>query len=234
MIKHLKETTASAEVNSQLKEQKNDFEKNIQFEENWRVTLPEVTLWNLSEALRFVRNQERSIVSKMRESNEYTVNEIKEMLESLFNWWSGRKLTEWHGDGEYTTSKWHYYKNYEEYTRWCYVEEPIEFLENHEWSLSNFMDRLEKELKDEWIMQRYNPKYVDLKTQNKLNELRRKSISELKWMDLSDISFVEIFKEEIKNLSEMPESGSDDFYHLKFDYMRYILRICKELWYKYW
>jgi len=234
MTKNLKETTTSAEVNPQLKEQKNDFEKNIQFDENWRVTLPEVTLWNLSEALRFVRNQEKSIVSKMRESNEYTVNEVKEMLESLFNWWSGKKLTEWYADSKYTTSKWHNYKNYEEYQRWCYVEEPIEFLENHEWSLSNFMDRLEKELKDEWIMQRYNPKYVDLKTQNKLNELRRKSISELKWMDLSEISFVEIFKEEIKNLSEMPESGSDDFYHLKSDYMRYILRICQELWYKYW
>ena len=83
-------------------------------------------------------------------------------------------------------------------------------------------------------MQRYNPKYINVRTQNKLDELRRIPISELEWMDLSEVSFVEIFKEEIKNLSEMPESESDKFYHLKFFYMSYILRICEKLWYKIW
>lgn len=234
MSKNPNKPTASIENNPQIQEQKNDFEKDIQFDENWSVTLPEVTLWNPSEALRFVRAQEKKLISKMRESNEYVINEVKEMLELLFNRWSGRKLPEWYGDGPYRTSKGHYYKNHDEYQRWYFVEEPIEFLENHEWSLSDFMDRLEDELKEEWIMQRYNPKYINVRTQNKLDELRRIPISELEWMDLSEVSFVEIFKEEIKNLSEMPESESDKFYHLKFFYMSYILRICEKLWYKIW
>ena len=234
MSKNSNKPTTSIEVNPQLQEQKNDIEKNIQFAENWSITLPEVTLWNLQEALRFIRNQEKSIISKMRESNEYVINEVKEMLELLFNNWSGRKLPEWYGKvgGWYKTSKWHYYVNYEDYKRWYFIEEPIEFLENYEWSLSNFMNRLEENLKNEWIMTRYKPKYINWKTQNKLNELRWKSVNELKWMDLSGISFVEIFKEEIKNLSKMPES--DGFYWLKFEYIHYILGICEELWYKPW
>lgn len=233
MAKDLDGITTSAEVNPQSQEQ-NDIEKNIQINENWSITLPEVTLWNLPEALRFVKNQEKSIISKMRESNEYVINEVKEMLELLFNNWSGRKLTEWYSSigCEYETSKWHHYKNYEDYKRWYFIEEPIEFLENYKWSLSNFMDRLEEDLKNEWIMTRYKPKYINWKTQNKLNELRWKSVNELKWMDLSGISFVEIFKEEIKNLSEMPES--DSLYRLKFNYIHYILGICEELWYKHW
>ena len=97
------------------------------------------------------------------------------------------------------------------------------------------MDKLDDKLKEDWIMQRYNPKYVSVKTQNKLDDIRRwKSISELKSIDLKDVSFVEIFKEEIQNLSKMPESESDDFYHLKFNYMRYIIHVCEDLWYKHW
>jgi hypothetical protein len=32
----------------------------------------------------------------------------------------------------------------------------------------------------------------------------------------------------------MPESTSDDFYHLKFQYLWYIIRVCEDLWFKYW
>lgn len=234
MVKDLNKPDISTEIHLQSQEQKNDFEKSIQFDESWTVTLPEVILSNPFEALRFVRNQERKILSKMRESNKYVIDEVKEMLELLFNRWSGKKVVDWYADNSYETSKWHQYANYEEYQRWCFVFEPIEFLENHEWSLSNFMDMLEKELKEEWILQRYNPQYINNNTQNKLNELRWKSIKELRWMDLSNISFVEIFKEEIKNLSKMPESESEYFYHLKFNYMWYIIGICEKLWYKRW
>lgn len=212
----------------QSQEKKNDFEKSIEFNENWSVTLPWVTLWNPSEALRYVREQENQIISRMRESNEYVISEVKKMLELLFNWWSWKD-----GDGSYMTPEWRVI-NHEQFYRGNYVENPIAFLENHEWSLSRFMDKLEEELKEDWIMQRYNPKYISRKTKNKLDELREwKSISELYSMDLEDISFVEIFKEEIQKLSNMPESESEDFYHLKFNYMRYIIRVCENLWYKF-
>jgi hypothetical protein len=92
------------------------------------------------------------------------------------------------------------------------------------------MDKLDEKLKEDWMIRLYNPKYISVKMQNKLNELwRREPSSEFKATDLKDISFVELFKEEIENLSKMPESTSDDFYHLKFQYLWYIIRVCEDL-----
>ena len=207
-------------------------EKSVKFKEDWSVVFPEVTLSNPLESLKYVRAQEKLIISKLRESNEYVISEVKEILELLFNWWSGKKLPDWYGDGSRTTSKWHHYENREAYQRGCFVDEPIEFLENYEWSLSKFMDKLDEKLKEDWMIGVYKPKYISVKMKNKLNELWRRE--ELKSSDLKDISFVELFKEEIQNLSKMPESTSDDFYHLKYQYMWNIIRVCQDLWYKFW
>jgi len=206
-------------------------EKKLSFNEDWSVTFPEVTLSNPLESLKYAREQEKAVISKLRESNEYVISEVKEILEQLFNWWSWKER-KWYGGSTYTTSKWHYYENYESYKRGCFVDEPIEFLENYEWSLSKFMDKLDEKLKEDWMIGVYKPKYISVKMKNKLNELWRRE--ELKSSDLKDISFVELFKEEIQNLSKMPESTSDDFYHLKSQYLWYIIRVCEDLWYKYW
>jgi hypothetical protein len=44
--------------------------------------------------LKFLKKQEMALVSKLRESNEYVVNEVKEMLEQIFNSRDGRKKIE--------------------------------------------------------------------------------------------------------------------------------------------
>jgi hypothetical protein len=35
--------------------------------------------------LKYAREQEKAVISKLRESNEYVISEVKEILEQLFN-----------------------------------------------------------------------------------------------------------------------------------------------------
>jgi hypothetical protein len=44
-----------------------------------------VTLSNPSEALKYIRSLENSTISKLRESNEYVINEIKDILEKAYH-----------------------------------------------------------------------------------------------------------------------------------------------------
>ena len=207
-----------------------NFDGSIEIADDWSVTLPEVTLSNPSEALKFVRKQERALVSKLRESNEYVVNEVKEMLEQIFNSRDGKKKMEWYWDGKYDTPNGHHYDNYEEFQKGRYIWEPIEFLTNYEWSLSIFMKRLDQKLKYRWDSWRFNPRIVkrwnlDWFTQDEMSKLPREEFI----MRIEGASLIEKFKEDIKKISQEPEDT--EMYQLKADYMEIIIEVCKDMWF---
>ena len=209
---------------------KEGFEKNVEIAEDWFVTLPEVTLSNPSEALKFLKKQERALVSKLRESNEYVVNEVKEMLEQIFNSRDGRKKIEWYWDGMYDTPNGHHYDSYEEFQKGRYIWEPLEFLSNYEWSLSTFMKRLDQKLKYRWDSWRFNPRIVkrwnlEWFTQDEMSKLPREEFIKR----IEGVSLIEKFKEDIKKISQEPEDT--EMYQLKSDYMEIIIEVCKDMWF---
>lgn len=186
------------------------------------VTLPEKNLANLKEALAYTREQEKAIISKLRESNEYVVNEVKEMLEEAFNWWyHSDKIREgWYkysavcSDYDYKSAK------------SKYTEGPIKFLSEYEGDLQNFMDLVAEELK--------NRKYWWWNSLHILCDRFWITVEEFKKMDTASI--IEMVKKDIKNIPSLyPSTCSNDIReHLwaaEFYYFA-ITNACKKLWYK--
>lgn len=209
----------------QSQERKNDFEKTIEFRENWTVILPWVTLRNPSEALRYVREQEKMIVSKMRESNEYVVNEVKEMLEDAFNWWyhsdNNRPKERRGGEKSAVCSDYDY-----ESDKISFVEWPIKFLSEYEWSLQNFMDLVVEELKwrEFWWWDNFNVM------------CKRFWVSKDELMKLDTVSFIEKMKKDIKNIPQLsPTTCANDMNEHLWAASFYLFAIknaCEKLWYK--
>lgn len=197
----------------------------LQFNEDGSVTIPEVTLSNPSEALKYIRLQENNIISKIRESNEYVVNEVKEMVESAFDWWYHHdKFRDWPEEW-YTKSAncsdYNYDSNKEYYVDW-----PIKFLSEYKWNLQNFMDLLAQEIKRREFW-RWNSLYVMCKRFGV-------SVEELKNMDT--VSLIELIKNDIKNIPSLNQSTqmgdmNERLWAGNF-YLSAIRDVCKKLWYK--
>lgn len=125
-------------VESIISSEKSDIlpEAQLKFNEDGSVTIPEVTLSNPSEALKYIRSLENSTLSKLRESNEYVLNEVKELLEGALSWIIyEKKIT------DYENSR--YYQDQKE----TYVEKPLKFLSKYKGNLSQFMDIIAETLK---------------------------------------------------------------------------------------
>lgn len=191
-------------------------------EETWTVTLPEKKLANLREALAYTRKQEKAIISKLRESNEYIINEVKEMLKNAFNWWyHSDKIREWWykysdvcSDDDYKSAKLNY------------TEKPIKFLSEYEGNLQNFMDLVAEELKSReyWW---WNSLYI---------MCNRFWITVEEFKNMDTISIIEMVKKDIKNIPSLnPSTCANDMReHLwaaNFYYYA-ITDACKKLWYK--
>ena len=158
------------------------------------------------------------------------VNEVKEMLEQIFNSRDGRKKIEWYWDGMYDTPNGHHYDSYEEFQKGRYIWEPLEFLSNYEWSLSTFMKRLDQKLKYRWDSWRFNPRIVkrwnlEWFTQDEMSKLPREEFIKR----IEGVSLIEKFKEDIKKISQEPEDT--EMYQLKADYMEIIIEVCKDMWF---
>jgi len=111
-------------------------ESQLKFNEDGSVTIPEVTLSNQSEALKYIRSLEKGTLSKLRESNEYVINEVKKILEGALSWIIyEKKIT------DYENSR--YYQDQKE----TYVEKPLKFLSKYKGNLSQFMDIIAETLK---------------------------------------------------------------------------------------
>ena len=194
-------------------------------EKTWTVTLPEKNFANLKEALAYTREQEKAIISKLRESNEYIVNEVKEMLEDAFNWWyhSDNNLPkeEWGGEKSAVCNDYSY-----ESAKIRYIDWPIKFLSEYEGSLQNFMDLVAEELKSReyWW---WDSLYV-------MCDRFWVTVEEFKNMDTASI--IEMVKKDIKKIPSLnPSTCSNDMrQHLwaaEF-YCDAITNACKKLWYK--
>lgn len=200
-------------------------EKQLKFNEDGTITIPEVTLQNPLETLKYLKQQEEKVVSKLRESNEYVVKEIKWMLEDAFQYWFHsdkiKVIEPWYTKSQVCSD--HDY----EFSKRYYVDLPIEFLSKYEWKLQNFMELLAQELKERefwWgdslyvLCQRFGI-----------------SIEELKQMDTTSI--VKIIKNDIKNipsLSPTTQLGNmkEHLWAAKF-YLTLIQSVCEKLWFKY-
>ncbi len=194
-------------------------------EKTWTVTLPEKNLANLREALAYTREQEKVIISKLRESNEYLVNEIKEMLEAAFQWWyhsdNNRPKEKRPGEKSAVCDDYNY-----ESTKQYYIDWPIKFLSEYEGNLQNFMDLVAEELKDResW---RWDSLYV-------MCNRSWISVEDFKKMDTDSI--IEMVKKDIKKIPRLNPSScvnnmNEHLWAASF-YLSAIRWACEKLWYK--
>ena len=191
----------------------------------WAVVLPERKLANLQEALAYTREQEKAIISKLRESNEYIVNEVKEMLEDAFNWWyhSDNNLPKEKRGGKKSAVCSDY--SYESAKK-RYIDWPIKFLSEYEGSLQDFMKLLAEELKSREFWW-WDDLYI-------MCDRFWITVKEFKNMDTTSI--IEMVKKDIKNIPSLNPSTclNDMRQHLwaaEF-YSDAIINACRKLWYK--
>ena len=201
-------------------------ETQLKFNEDGTVTIPEVTLWNPSEALKYIRELENSTILKLRESNEYIINEVKEMLETAFQWWyhsDNNRPKERRGGEKSAVCSDHDY----DFDKKYYLDSPIKFLSEYKWNLQKFMDLLAQEIKwrEFWC---WNDLYI-------MCERFWISIEELKNMD--SMSLIELIKEDIKNIPLLNNTTccNNTWEHLwaaRF-YLNSIKSVCEKFWYKF-
>ena len=220
------------EKENQLKQETEKFsvlpEKSVEFNEDWSVTFPEVTLSNPLESLSYVREQEKAIISKLRESrdsNEYVINEVKEMLEDAFNWWyhsdNSRPKEKRPGEKSAVCSDCDY-----EWDKKYYVDWPIKFLSEYEGSLQKFMDLIAEELKNReyWW---WDSLYV-------MCDRFWITVEEFKNMDTTSI--IEMVKKDIKNIPSLnPSTCRNNMWEHLWVASFYLSAICwasEKLWYK--
>lgn len=195
------------------------------FNPDGSVTLPNVTLWNPLEALKFLDNQRNLIIKELRESNEYVINEVKDMIESAFDGGYHHDAFRYWPEEWYTKSAncsdYNYESDKDHYVNW-----PIKFLSEYTWSLQNFMDLLAQEIKwrEFWW---WNSLYV-------MCERFGISIDELKNMD--NQSLIELIKNDIKNIPSLRNSTCwNDMWERLWAasfYLEAIKSVCKKFWYR--
>ena len=194
-------------------------EKNVQFNEDGSITIPEVTLWNPVETLNFLRYQEKKVLSKLRESNEYVVNEVKEMLEDAFYWtWSDKYPDKENSHYEYSYSYQH--------DKRVSVDHPLKFLSKYQWDLSKLSDFIAQALKNRRKAWYWNTFEV---------LCRRFWVSENELLNMDTASIIDKMKEDIKNIPSLKISTCyNDMYERAWSGHAYIF-IIKDalecLWY---
>lgn len=172
--------------------------------------------------MKYAREQEKIIISKLRESNEYVINEVKEMLEDAFRWWyHSDKIREGRYEKSAVCSDHEY-----ECAKSNYTERPIKFLSEYEGNLQNFMDLVAEELKNReyWC---WNSLYI-------LCDRFWITIEEFKKMDT--VSIIEMVKKDIKNIQSLNPSTcynnmGEHLWAAEFYYF-VITAACRKLWYK--
>lgn len=189
-------------------------EKQLQFNENGSITIPEVTLWNPNEVLKYLKNQEKIIIAKLRESNNNVFNEVKWMLENI-QWWLE---SYWDKLPPAFYQRWKKEKN---------ADMLLKFLSEYEWSLENFMDVLVANFKKQigrWDDDRF---YM---------MCRRIGISKDEFMKLDNQKIIEKIKEDINKIPtiddrHVPSWWLHDRYHVANFYFSIIQNTCTDFWY---
>jgi len=136
-------------------------ETQLKFNEDGSVTIPEITLSNPSEALKYIRFLE----NKLKESKEYVVNEITEIVEKVFK-------SIYSDFDDYHKSQ-HYNDD---------IKKPLNFLMWYKWDLSSFLYYFVKEIAQEmyrqigWTGSKYMLEKYGLLSVNQLHSMPREDL----------------------------------------------------------
>jgi len=212
----------NTEKNNKMVEKKeNTFEKEIEIDEKWRVTFPEVTVANLEEALKFSKYQESVIQSKIEKENEFIKHQVITMLNKLG---IPGYYKEWRDKSKMFYNKGVYYKDVNDELSYRYIKYSNDlsdwygtcrWLKLYDWSLSGFMDYVAESIKKEI---------------KKKNSYFLESLNLKEW-ELDNLSNDAIIKKIEESIYKISLEDEEKTMAIRWEYLDIIMRVCED---KFW